>query len=86
MPDGPPHCCYRLNHCRAAPRRRSSRRFAKPGARPAAAPLAIATAGQTDGAAAAPATDAISPLGNDQICYGKEAAGWKIIGFIGGAQ
>jgi len=28
--------------------------------------------------------DAIAPLGNDQICYGKEAAGWKIAGFIGG--
>jgi hypothetical protein len=28
--------------------------------------------------------DAIAPLGNDQICYVKEAAGWKIAGFIGG--
>lgn len=28
--------------------------------------------------------DAISPLGNDQICYSKEGAGWKISGFIGG--
>ena len=28
--------------------------------------------------------DAISPLGNDQICYSKDGAGWKISGFIGG--
>jgi hypothetical protein len=28
--------------------------------------------------------DAIAPLGNDQICYGKEGPGWKIAGFIGG--
>lgn len=28
--------------------------------------------------------DAIAPLGNDQICYAKESAGWKIAGFIGG--
>ena len=30
--------------------------------------------------------EAIAPLGNDQICYAKEAAGWKIAGFIGGDQ
>jgi hypothetical protein len=29
-------------------------------------------------------TDAISPLGGDEICYGKEGGGWKIVGFIGG--
>jgi hypothetical protein len=28
--------------------------------------------------------DAISPLGIDQICYVKEAGGWKIAGFVGG--
>jgi hypothetical protein len=28
--------------------------------------------------------DTISPLGGDQICYVKEAGGWKIGGFIGG--
>ncbi len=28
--------------------------------------------------------EAIAPLGNDQICYAKDAAGWKIAGFIGG--
>ena len=28
--------------------------------------------------------DAISPLGNDQLCYVKEGGGWKIAGFIGG--
>jgi hypothetical protein len=29
-------------------------------------------------------TDALSPLGNDQLCYVKDAAGWKIAGFVGG--
>ena len=28
--------------------------------------------------------DAISPLGNDQICYAKEGGAWKIAGFVGG--
>ena len=29
--------------------------------------------------------EAINPLGSDQICYGKDAAGaWKIVGMIGG--
>lgn len=27
--------------------------------------------------------DAIAPLGNDQVCYVKDAAGWKITGFVG---
>jgi hypothetical protein len=27
--------------------------------------------------------DALSPLGNDQVCYLKDGAGWKITGFIG---
>lgn len=30
--------------------------------------------------------EAINPLGSDQLCYSKEAAGWKISGFIGGEQ
>jgi hypothetical protein len=30
--------------------------------------------------------EALSPLGNDQLCFTKEAAGWKISGFIGGDQ
>jgi hypothetical protein len=30
--------------------------------------------------------DAISPLGNDQICYAKTAGGWKIVGVVGGAE
>jgi hypothetical protein len=30
--------------------------------------------------------DMIAPLGNDQICYGKDATGWKITGFIGSEQ
>jgi hypothetical protein len=29
------------------------------------------------------AADAIAPLGADQICYAKDAAGWKITGFVG---
>jgi hypothetical protein len=28
--------------------------------------------------------DAVSPLGGDELCYGKDAGGWKIVGFIGG--
>jgi len=32
------------------------------------------------------AIDAISPVGVDQICYIKDASGWKIAGFIGGEQ
>ena len=28
--------------------------------------------------------DAISPLGNDAICYAKEGGAWKISGFLGG--
>jgi hypothetical protein len=28
--------------------------------------------------------EVLSPLGNDQLCYVKEAGGWKIAGFIGG--
>ena len=30
--------------------------------------------------------DTVSPLGNDQICYVKDASGWRIAGFIGGEQ
>ena len=31
------------------------------------------------------AAEAINPLGSDQLCYGKDAAGaWKIVGMIGG--
>jgi hypothetical protein len=30
--------------------------------------------------------EALSPLGNDQLCFTKEGAGWKISGFIGGDQ
>jgi hypothetical protein len=30
--------------------------------------------------------DAISPIGGDQVCYIKEASGWKIAGVIGGEQ
>lgn len=30
--------------------------------------------------------EALSPLGSDQLCYSKEASGWKISGYIGGEQ
>jgi len=30
--------------------------------------------------------DAVSPLGNDVLCYAKEGGNWKITGFIGGEQ
>jgi hypothetical protein len=30
--------------------------------------------------------EALSPLGSDQLCYSKEAGGWKISGFIGDDQ
>lgn len=30
--------------------------------------------------------DSVAPIGNDQICYVKDASGWKIGGYIGGAQ
>lgn len=30
--------------------------------------------------------DSIAPFGNDQICYVKDAAGWKIGGYIGGGE
>jgi hypothetical protein len=30
--------------------------------------------------------EALNPLGSDQVCYTKQAAGWKISGFIGGEQ
>jgi hypothetical protein len=32
------------------------------------------------------AADAIAPLGNDQICYVKDAAGWKVTGFVGAGE
>jgi hypothetical protein len=30
--------------------------------------------------------DAIAPIGNDQICYVKDAGSWKIGGYIGGGE
>jgi hypothetical protein len=32
------------------------------------------------------AIDAIAPIGAEQLCYVKDASGWKIDGFIGGEQ
>ena len=30
--------------------------------------------------------DFVAPIGNDQICYVKDASGWKIGGYIGGGD
>jgi hypothetical protein len=30
--------------------------------------------------------DAVAPLGNDQVCYVKDATGWKIAGFVGAGE
>jgi hypothetical protein len=30
--------------------------------------------------------DSIAPLGNDEMCYTKDAGGWKITGYFGGAS
>ena len=30
--------------------------------------------------------EALSPLGSDQLCFSKEAGGWKISGFVGDDQ
>jgi hypothetical protein len=30
--------------------------------------------------------DSVAPIGNDQICYVKDASGWKIGGYIGGGD
>ena len=32
------------------------------------------------------AVDSVAPIGNDQICYVKDASGWKIGGYIGGGD
>lgn len=32
------------------------------------------------------AADALAPLGSDQLCYAKDGAAWKIIGFVGASQ
>jgi len=32
------------------------------------------------------AIDTIAPIGSEQLCYLKDASGWKIAGFIGGEQ
>ena len=38
-----------------------------------------------DGKAGYVAADSISPFGGDQMCYSKDAGGWKIAGYFGGA-
>jgi hypothetical protein len=30
--------------------------------------------------------DSVAPIGNDQVCYVKDAGGWKIGGYIGGGD
>jgi hypothetical protein len=50
-----------------------------------AAPTAIKVATPA-GKSAFVAVDAIVPLANDEICYLKDAGGWKITGYIGGAD
>ena len=30
--------------------------------------------------------DSVAPIGNDQICYVKDAGGWKIGGYVGGGD
>lgn len=32
------------------------------------------------------AVDGLAPLGGDQMCYTKDASGWKIAGYFGGAS
>jgi hypothetical protein len=39
-----------------------------------------------DGKAGYVAADAVAPLGGDQMCYTKDASGWKITGYFGGAS
>jgi hypothetical protein len=39
-----------------------------------------------DGKSGFVAPDAIAPLGGDQMCYAKDADGWKIAGYFGGAS
>jgi hypothetical protein len=29
------------------------------------------------------AVDGIAPVGSDQLCYLKDASGWKIVGYVG---
>jgi hypothetical protein len=39
-----------------------------------------------DGKAGYADAQLISPLGSDQMCYAKDASGWKIAGYLGGAS
>ena len=50
-----------------------------------AAPTAIHVATPA-GKSAFVAVDAIAPLANDEMCYLKDASGWKITGYLGGAD
>jgi hypothetical protein len=55
---------------------------APPGGGPAPMMKIVTPAGKVGYVAA----DAIMPIGSDQVCYIKDASGWKITGYIGGDQ
>jgi hypothetical protein len=57
-----------------------------PDSSPAAAVGAFMRIVTPAGKAGYVAADALAPLGNDQLCYVKEAGGWKIGGYIGGGD
>lgn len=57
-----------------------------PDASPAAAVAAYLRIVTPSGKTGFIAADSVAPLGNDQICYVKEAGGWKIGGYIGGGD
>ncbi len=56
------------------------------GAQPADAPPQFLHVAAPDGKAGYVSADAIASLGNDQMCYAKDASGWKITGFFGGVS
>jgi hypothetical protein len=49
-------------------------------------PPAVLHVATPSGKAGFVAIDAIAPLGGDQMCYTKDAGGWKIAGYFGGAS
>ena len=65
---------FRARDARPGPRRRrrTRRRCSRSSRRPARSVMSPG--------------EAVAPLGNDQLCYIKDGADWKITGFIGGEQ
>ena len=57
-----------------------------PGAAPADAPNPMMRIVTPSGKVGYVPVDTLSPLGSDQLCYVKDATGWKIAGFVGGEQ